>query len=61
MYNFFLIRLFLGLILIMGCESKSTENNFIPELATQLGTEYYGMNKYTIAFLKKRLNRDLYI
>lgn len=30
------LSLFLGLILVMGCEPKSTENNFNPELATQL-------------------------
>ena len=43
MYNFFLIRLFLGLILVTGSEPKSTENNFNPELATQLSADDYGM------------------
>jgi len=48
-----LLRLFLCLILVMGCEPKSTKNNFNPELAMQLGPDDYGMKKYTIALLKK--------
>ena len=39
--------------------NKSTENNFNPELATQLGADDYGMKKYTMAFLKKGPNRDI--
>ena len=52
------LSLFLGLILVMGCELKSTENNFNSELAKQLGADDYGMKKYNISFLKIKLERS---
>ena len=53
------IGLLIGLFLTMGCEQISTENTFNQELATQSGADDYGMKKYTMAFLKKGLNRNL--
>jgi len=53
------IGLIITLILVMGCDSESSKTQYNPELAKRIGADDYGMKKYTMAFLKKELNRNL--
>ena len=43
----------------MRYDSETSKTQYNPELAKRIGADDYGMKKYTMAYLKKRPNRNL--